>query len=64
MKLKWILCKACIPYTILHRYGRVEAAYNANCDLEPCVNNVKNCRHYVKDEKRGGRIHIYCNREE
>lgn len=64
MKLRWILCKACIPYAVLHRYGRLEDASRATCDMESCVNNVKNCRYYAKDEKKGGRIHIYCRREE
>lgn len=38
-------------------------ASKAHCDLEPCVNNVRNCRYYIKDEKKGGRIHIYCKRK-
>ncbi len=64
MKLNWILCKQCIPFAILHRFGGIEDASKAECDLEPCVNNVKNCRYYVKDEKKNHRIHIYCNRKE
>lgn len=64
MDLRWMLCKQCIPFAILHRGNETMDASRASCDMEPCVNNVKNCRHYVKDEKRSGRIHIYCKREE